>query len=93
MIADHQDVGGLQLPLHQVPVVQEREGVQDRQQHLAGLVLRQGPVVQQLRQGLVGVLHHQVQVRLAVELTATCLQKANQVGVIELGGRLPLHPI
>jgi len=93
LIADHQDVRRLQLSLDQVPVVQECEGIEDRQQQLAGLVLRQCTVAQQLRQRLVGVLHHQVQVRLAIELTPTCLQKANQVGMFELRGRFPLQPI
>jgi hypothetical protein len=70
--------------------MQERQGVQDRQQHLDRLVLRQCAMFQQLREGLVGVLHQEIQVRLSIELAATRLQEAEQLRVLEARGQFPL---
>jgi hypothetical protein len=77
------------LTLDQVSIVEKRQGVQHRQQHLARFVLRQGAVFQQLRELLVGILHHNIGERLPTEVKLTSIQELHQVRVRQIGGRLP----
>ena len=92
-ISDHQDVGGLQLALDHVPVMQKRESVEDREQHLPRLLFRHGAMFQELGQGLVCILHDEVQIGQPVELTLTGFQELHQVGIGQLGGGFPLRAV
>ena len=89
LISNHQDVCRLQLALHQVSAVQERQCVQGRQQHFSRFVVRQGAVQQQLRKSLVGVLHDGVQMGQPVQLAPAPLPQAKQVRMSEAASPLP----
>jgi hypothetical protein len=77
------------LPLHQVSIVEKSQGIQHRQQHLARFVLGQGALLQQLRELLVGVLHHNIGERLPTELKLAPVQELDQIRVRQIGCRFP----
>jgi hypothetical protein len=89
LISDHQNIGRLQLAVHQVLPMQERERIQYRREHLPRLIIRQSTVRQQLRQSLVGVLHEHIEIRQALELASAPLQERQEIRMRKAARPLP----
>ena len=79
LIVDDQDVGRLQLALHEVFAVKEGQSVERGKQHFPNFVGSKGPVRKDLRERLFSIFHHDEQKLLASELAMTCVEKPNEM--------------
>ncbi len=78
LVPNHQDVGRLELALHLMLAMQERQDLQRRGQHLAGFLASECAMRQHLGQVLLGVLDHGEQEMPSAELTTARGMKADQ---------------
>ncbi len=69
--------------------MQERQRAQRRHQHLTRLFFRERATLQKLRQILIGVLHHRIQIAEAANVAATHVQQTHHVRMRERRGRMP----
>jgi hypothetical protein len=89
LIADDEHVRWLQPPEHELPLVQERQCGQRRHQHLAHFLFRKRATLQKLRQILVGVLHHGIEIAKTGDVAAPHVQEAHQIRMRERRGGVP----
>src|SRR5258708_25175956 len=78
LVIDDQNVGWLELALHQVLTVEEGQAGQDGRQHLPHFVGRQGALGQNLRESLFGVFHHDEEKLQTSQMAASGLEKSKQ---------------
>lgn len=90
LIADGKNIRRLQLKMHQMPAMQESQGLERRSQHLQQLVGMQSATVQNLRERLVGIFHDDKDELLVRKSIASRLEQPNQIGMIERGRPRPL---
>jgi hypothetical protein len=76
--------------MHQVFAVKESQGVEGGTKHILHFVGSESPAGKELGESLFGIFHHDEKKLLISELAATRLEKANQVGMGEVGSRPPL---
>ncbi len=89
LIADHQHVRRLQAPENQIPLVQECQRTQRRHEHLACLGFRERSMLEKLREILIGVFHHRIQIADASDIAASHVQQRHQVRMPKRRRRVP----
>jgi hypothetical protein len=92
LLADDEDVRRLHAPKRESLVMQKRERAQHGHQHLARFVFGERAPLQKLREILVGVLHHRVQVA-EPHVAPTDADETNQMRMRDIGAFIPAREL
>ncbi len=93
LVTDHQDVGRLQLPLHELAAMQERQRVQRGKQHFASLAGRERTMSENLREILIGEFHDDEQEMALAELATPRVEQPDQARMRQDGGGTPMREL
>ncbi len=93
LITNNQQVGGLDLSLHQPISMQEIQCTQRGDEHVPGFIGTQRTPGQELGERLVGIFHNDVQVDAPTDMTPTNVEEADQMRVVQGSGRAPLDEL